>query len=231
MTRGLFKLLMCSLLFAGCNRQSSVENKAALPSLPVVAIEDIPAPKIQKVMIGRGQNLRLIGSAAYGHERFSGFVAVLNRIPDPERIGEGVELKTPSLGVAFRDAEMDQAYQPVLNVLAKACTDYFSIEPAYLAARQASGVQRGNFSIPADIQAKLVACADAIDAAVARLSAVKPPHGVPKLAIGQFRQAAKQIRELARGSIDGDGYDYDMVGQRFGLAFTNALIWTQQGHR
>lgn len=224
-------MVLCSLLFAGCDRKPSVPVKPAQRSLPVVAIEDIPAPKTQTVRVERGQNLRSIGAGAYGHERFSGFVAVLNGIPDPERIGEGVELKTPSLGLAFRDAGADPAYQPIFNALAKACTDYYDTEPAYLAARRASGVERGHFSIPVDIHATLLACAETIDAGVAKLSAVKPPHGVPEMAIGQFRQAAGHIRELAGGSIDGYGYDYDLVGQRFGLAFTNALIWTKQGHR
>ncbi len=224
-------MLLCCLLCTGCGRKQAIATKVALPSLPVVAIEDVPAPKTRNVTVQRGQNLRSIGAEAYGHERFSGFVAALNGIPDPERIGEGSELKTPSLGVAFRDAGMDPAYQPIFNAMAKACTDYYKTEPAYLAARQASGVDLGNFPIPADIQAKLVACADAIDAGVVRLSEVKPPHTVPKMAISQFRQASEHVRELARGSIDGYGYDYDLVGQRFGLAFTNALIWTQQGHR
>jgi hypothetical protein len=115
--------------------------------------------------------------------------------------------------------------------LAKAWTDYSAAEPAYLAARDASGVARGSFSIPPEIRARLIASADAVDAGIAVLSAAKPPDGVPKMAIGQFRQAAQQLRELAIGSIDGYGYDYDLVGQRFGLAFTNALIWTQQKHR
>jgi hypothetical protein len=51
------------------------------------------------------------------------------------------------------------------------------------------------------------------------------------MTIDQFKQAAGHIRELAAGLIDGLGYDYDLVGQRFGLAFTNALIWTQEHHR
>ena len=70
-----------------------------------------------------------------------------------------------------------------------------------------------------------------MDAGIAALSIVKPPDSVPKRAIGQFKQAADQIRQLAGGSIDGYGYDYDLVGQRFARGFTNALIWTQQKHR
>ena len=179
----------------------------------------------------RGSNLRAVAAAAYGHERFSGFVARFNDLPDPERVSAGAVLKTPSVSVALRDAGADPALQPALYALAKAWTDYCATEPAYLSARRASGVAAGTFPIPPEIKQKFVACADTIDAALEVLSSVRPPHSVPKMAIGQFRQAAGQIRELASGLIDGYGYDYDLVGQRFGVAFTNALIWTQQQHR
>lgn len=192
-------MLVCFLLFAGCDRKPAIESKAALPSLPVVAIEDVPAPATRTVRVERGQNLRSIGSMAYGHERFSGFVAVVNGISDPERVSEGAELKTPSLSMAFRDTGMDPAYQPIFNTLAKACTDYYKTEPAYLSARQASGVERGNFPIPADIQTKLVASADAIDAGVASLSAVTPPTRCPK-----WRSASSSRQLSTSGNSRGD---------------------------
>jgi hypothetical protein len=178
-----------------------------------------------------GSNLRAVAKMAYGHERFSGFVAEFNNIRDPERVMAGTELKTPSLAAAFQEAGLDAVYQPVINVLAKACTDYYATEPSYLAARRASGVPEGKFSIPADIHTMLSACADSIDAAVAHLRAVQSPHAIPQMAVEQFTKASAQIRELANGHIDGYGYDYDMVGQRLGLGFTNALIWVQQGYR
>ncbi|GEP45808.1 hypothetical protein BGE01nite_50990 [Brevifollis gellanilyticus] len=199
--------------------------------MPKVSIEEVPAPKEATVIVAEGSNLGAVGAEAYGHERFSGFIAAMNGIADPERVQAGASLKTPSLAVAFRDAGADATFQPALNVLSKACTDYYAIEPAYLAARQASGVERGEFAIPSEIAAKLRACADAIDAAVATLSTARVPHTRPSMTIDQFGQAAWHIRDLAAGHIDGYGYDYDLVGQRFGLAFTNALIWTQNHHR
>jgi hypothetical protein len=126
---------------------------------------------------------------------------------------------------------MDATYQPAINALAKACTDFHAALPGYLEARQASGVELGNFAIPEKSRDTFTKCADAIDAATRELETAKEPHKVPRMTIDQFAQASAQLRELARGSIDGYGYDYDMVGQRLGLAFTNALIWTQEQHR
>ena len=201
------------------------------PSVPRVAVEDIPAPANATVVLKLGDNLRAVGAAAYGHERFSGFVARLNGIADPERVMAGATLKLPSLSIAFRDAGLDPRYQPAINVLAKSCTDFHAVLPAYLNARNVSGVGAGHFAISSDLQRKLAACADGIDAACRVLRSPPAPHAAPKMTIAQFTQVSDGIRELARGSIDGYGYDYDLVGQRFGLAFTNAIVWTQSGHR
>ena len=215
----------------GCGRKTSSPAIAPAPPLPAVTIGQVPAPPAPTITVTAGSNLRSIGGAAYGHERFSGFIAALNGITDPEHIQAGAALKTPSLAAAFSDVGADPAYQPAINALAKACTDYYAFEPSYLDARRAGGVSKGKFAIDGRMSAKLIACADSVDAGVAALSTVSPPHTVPTMALGQFRQAADHIRELATGMIDGYGYDYDLVGQRFGLAFTNALIWTQQQHR
>jgi hypothetical protein len=182
-------------------------------------------------MVERGSNLGAIAAVAYGHERFAGFVAALNGVTDPGRIVAGQELRTPSLSSAFREAELDRRYQPAINALCKACTDYYATEPAYLKARHESGVSSGTFPIPEGIRVTFLECADTIEAATAALRTAKPPDNVPKMTIDQFHQVSGLIRELASGSIDGYGYDYDMVGQRFGLAFTNAIIWTQHHHQ
>jgi hypothetical protein len=228
--RFLFIAILCLSTMPGC-RRSTTEAFHSMPPLPVVRTEDVPPPAAGSVIVDRGTNLRAIAAAAYGHERFSGFVATLNGIPEPEHIAAGITLKTPSLSIAFRDSGLAPEYQPAINALAKACTDYRAAEPAYLAARSASGMTNGTFAIPGDSKATFVRCADAIDAAVAVLRTAKPPHTVPQMTIDQFKKAADQIRELASGSIDGYGYDYDLVGQRFGLAFTNGLIWTRNQHR
>lgn len=221
-------LFLVTLL--GCGRKSSPAGRSVV-ALPSLSVADIPAPTQAIVTVEPGGNLRAIGAAAYGHERFSGFVAVLNGIRDPERVAAGAVLKTPSIAMAFKDAGADAAFQPALYALAKACTDYHSIEPSYLVARAASRVSRGRFAIHAALSAKLAGCADLIDAGVASLASTRAPHSMPQMAMGQFRQAAGHIRELAAGEIDGYGYDYDFVGQRLGLGFTNALLWTQQRHR
>jgi len=226
--RCLISTVLAILISTGCRRPSS--PVAEIPPLPVVATEAVPPPASLSVIVDRGANLGTIAANAYGHERFSGFVAVLNGITDPGHLVAGQELKTPSFSSAFRDAGLDPRYQPAINALSKACTDYYAVEPAYLKARDESGVSSGTFPIPEGIRATFLGCADAIEAATAALRTSKPPDNVPKMTIGQLQQVSGLIRELASGSIDGYGYDHYMIGQRFGLAFTNAILWTQHQH-
>jgi hypothetical protein len=200
------------------------------PTLPTIAIADVPAPAQLLVKIEQGSNLRSIGAAAYGHERFSGFVAAHNGISNPERITAGTMLKTPSLAEVFRDSGLDPTYQPALNVLAKACADYFETLPNYLRERRGSVIEAGKFQISPEIEAKFLGYASDIAAALSVLRTVQPTQTVPTKAIAQFEQVNDYIRSLATGAVDDYGYDYDLVGQRFGLAFTNLLIWTQHEH-
>src|SRR6478752_2045008 len=86
---------LAALLFAGCHRGSS----KAVPPLPPVRTEDVPAPAKPSMVLQRGGNLRAVAGEAYGHEDFSGFVAALNGIANPERAMAGATLKTPSLSV------------------------------------------------------------------------------------------------------------------------------------
>ena len=100
----------------------------------------------------------------------------------------GATLKLPSLSIAFRDAGLDPRYQPAINVLAKSCTDFHAVLPAYLNARNVSGVGAGHFAISSDLQRKLAACADGIDAACRILRSPPAPHAAPKMTIAQFTQ-------------------------------------------
>lgn len=222
------------LLLAGCDKASRKSAAAAPPPppppLPVVAITDVPPPPTPDVELKPGSNLGIVAQEAYGHERFSGFLSVINGITDPTRIRDGTELKTPAIPIAFQEAGVDATYQPAINALAKAATDYFAQSGAFRGALTAS-TESGKPELSAGVTAAFISSADAVDAAVAVLEGAAPPHTVPKKSIEQFRQASAHLRKLAKGDIATDDYTQDTVGQRFGLGFTNAILWTKDGHQ
>lgn len=229
-------LIFAVLVFSGCDRAPKA-TKAPAPApaaplpLPSVAEAEVPPPSTQTVRVDTGMNLGSIAEEAYGHEKFSGFVARFNGIEDPEKVVAGTMLKTPALPAALREAGLDARYQPAINVLAKAWADYREELPGYLKSRQEGTVTNGTFAIPQNHRDRFLKCADAIEAAKQQLEKAEPPHQVPRMTADQFAQASSQLRQLASGAVDGYDYDSDLIGQRMGLGFTNALIWVQDQHR
>lgn len=226
-------LSFSALLFlAGCNKgsRSPAAKASPPPPLPLVAIADVPAPPSPIVELKPGANLGIVAQEAYGHERFSGFLSVINHIEDPTKIRDGTQLKTPSIPIAFQEAGVDAAYQPAINALAKAASDYFSSRPAFQGALSLSN-ESGKPELSSGLKATFTTSADAVDAAAAVLEGAKEPHTVPKKSIEQFRQASARLRELAKDNISTDDYNQDVVGQHFGLGFTNSILWTKEGHK
>jgi hypothetical protein len=134
--------------------------------------------------------------------------------------------------VALRDAGLDPRYQPAINVLARAWQDLRAMLQEYLKVRDASGAKDGQtFPIPQDLRARLVQCADGIDAAVDALSHPSPGHHAPRSTIGQFTGVAHSLRQLSTGYIFTHDYDTFLLQKGFGLGFTYALIWTQEHHQ
>lgn len=212
-----------------CDRKPAT---VAVPQLPKVEIDDVPAPASSSIVVQSGSNLRSIAAAAYGHEDFSGFVARLNGIAAPERLIAGATLKTPSLPIAFRDAGIDPRYQPAINALAMSWNDLQQILPDYTKARDESRtVGEYSFHITDNLRARLVKCADGIDASIAVLNNPSDGHKAPRSSIGQFARVSSSLRSLATGTVGSYDYDTFMLGKGFGLGFTYTLIWIQSHHQ
>lgn len=188
-------------------------------------------PPVAEVTMKEGSTLASVATATYGHPKFAAFLARLNGIANADHIASWTVLKTPSLPGALRNAGLAPRYQNTIDSLAKAWADFQAASSAYQKAREASGITSGKFPIPAEISTTLNATADAVDAAAKALSLPLSGHQAPQKTIGQLTQCSSQLRGLATGAVDGYGYDHDMVGQRFALAFTDLLVWAQERHQ
>lgn len=227
-----FSLLLLAVA-CGCGRKPP---RAIIPPLPSVKMEDVPAPASVTVTIPRGSNLNSVAEAAYGHRDFSGFVAALNGLADPERVAAGAVLKTPSLPAALHDAGLDPAYQPAFNVLAQTWAKVRIALPDYererdLALHTSGTRDTTTFAISAPLSRRLLQCADNMDAALDVLAHPKEGHKMPRSTIGQFAGAAGMLRSFATGQIGSLDYDVFMTQKSFGLGFTYALLWVQSHHQ
>jgi len=224
---------------AACHKSSPKTAKPhVVPPLPAVATADVPAPPLATVKLEKGMTLSKIAKEAYGHEKFSGFIAAYNHIEDPTKLKIGAEIRTPAIPQAFADESVDAKYLPAINVLAKTAHDYFELLPSYRAAVKPPAPKSGEtpaakvtVPVPAELKTKLEALADHVEAANAVFAAAAPPHKAPQATITQFRQAMDLLHNMAAGKIDSEGNNTDAVGQRFGSGMTDALIWTKQRHQ
>lgn len=228
--RPLLILVLSVLVLAlGCSRTSP---KTVVPPLPSVNIEEVSAPASPTITIPSGSNLREVATTAYGHENFSGFIAQLNGISNPERVAAGATLKTPSLAVGLRDGGLDPAYQPAINVLALTWDELRIALPDYKRERDSAGARDGaSFAITPDLRRRLLKCADAVDAALDVLARAREPHKVPRSTIGQFARVSRLLRHFADGRVESHDYDIFLSRKGFGLGFTYVLIWAQSNHQ
>ncbi|MCX6849823.1 MAG: hypothetical protein NTY98_12955 [Verrucomicrobia bacterium] len=225
----LLPILSLLLLTPSCSRKPP---KAVVPPLPSVKLEDVPAPASVTVTIPRGSNLRQVATTAYGYEDFSGFVAALNGLADPERVAAGAVLKTPSLPAALRDAGLDPAYQPAFNVLAQTWAELRTALPDYQRERDAAGARDGTtFAITVARSRRLIQCADYMDAALDVLAHPKEGHKLPRSTLGQLAGASGYLRLFATGQVGSMDYDVFLAEKSFGLGFTYALIWVKAHHQ
>lgn len=211
--------LACAAL-CSCGRRAE-----STPPTIVAASRAVPAPRRASVVIQDGSTLGEVAEEAYGHNRFAGFIAKINGLSDPERLKSGATIATPSLEKAFEKAHLDPQFQGAIHYLALSSTDYFALLPAYLEALHSSPRNK-DVALSPDLRQKLNACADYLDTADAILSSARAPFSPPKLAIGQFSKTSELLRKLATGIMI-DEYTRDTIAQRFGLGFTNLMIWTQ----
>ena len=79
----------------------------------------------------------------------------------------------------------------------------------------------------------LLEAADDLEQATEGLKQTRPGViGVPKHMIGQLEQNTATMRDLAAGKhSDPEGYDIDMVQQRYALALAYAIIWARDGFK
>lgn len=211
---------------AGCRKEPPPQRSR--PFLPVVKSADIPPPPETQVVLKAGMNLHMVAESTYGHERFSGVIAVHNQIRDETRIPANTSLETPSLPVLFQRDGLDPQYQPAINALAWAIHEFYQRLPELDKIRSGTPTE-GTVSLPSEMQASLQRLADAIDAANGVLAHVQPPHHPPKKAIGQLDQAVAQMGLLATGLKS--MYDTELAGQRLGLGTTNLLVWVRNHHQ
>lgn len=225
-----------SALLLACNEggqsQSSTiptqPKPATEPSLPLIPIPTvITQPEVFYVLVS--MPIEADVKRCYGSPTFLQFVEGVNG-KKLKSFKQGDKVYFPTLLHAFQQAKLDPDYLPAIQALSEAHTQFYQQLPAYLQARSRSHQAR-TITLPPAVQQGLQTSQRLVQQSLQRLKQPKATHHVPKKALQQLESLHSELDSLSAGKVDGYGYDYDMVQQHFGYAFSYLLQWTKQGYR
>ncbi|MEO5714375.1 MAG: hypothetical protein ABIT37_12885 [Luteolibacter sp.] len=211
--------------------------------LPVTLNAQTPAkPARHEMQVRKGRYIRDTAQEIYGHHDFEGMIVLYNNLGQGRSTYAADQLiKLPPIGQIFREAKMDPAYLEVIDEMIAIATEYLEVDRQYfeivgktdLKALQVEG-RPGSIRVPvsevtkakaADLERRLGVTREKL------VSGMKKGHSTPNSFLRNLDGARAYLKSVASGVVDENCYDVDMVSQRLGRAFTNALIWTRENYR
>ena len=229
-------ILGLSALLLACNEGdqsqsstiSTTPKPATEPSPPLIPIPTvITQPEVFYVPVSMPIEAGV--KRRYGSSTFLQFVEGVNG-KKLKSFKQGDKVYFPTLLHAFQQAKLDTDYLPAIQALSEAHTQFYQQLPAYLQARSRSHQAR-TITLPPAVQQGLQTSQRLVQQSLQRLKQPKATHHVPKKALQQLESLHSELDRLSAGKVDGYGYDYDIVQQHFGYAFSYLLQWTKQGYR
>jgi hypothetical protein len=177
-----------------------------------------------------GETLAEVARLRYGHQHYSRVIKLYNRLEDEQRIPAGYQLRLPDISVIVAEEGLTKVAAREVALILCARAKYDRVVKQLWALR----IERTNTSQPPeDVRRELLEAADDLQQATENLKQTRPGiTAVPRHMISQLEQNTTAIRALAEGEhSDPNGYDIDMVQQRFTLALAYAIIWAREGFK
>lgn len=224
-------LTLCLLTLGGavaCRQvQRTAQQSIRYPHehLPASAFE--PLAKLQTVeyQLRDGETLASVAKLRYGHQHYSGVIKLYNHIEDETKIAANSTLRLPDMSALLAEEGLTRVVPQEINLILCARAKYDKI------LSQLWPLPRGPQSMPENLKRELFEAADDLQQATDNLKVIKPGvTALPRSMIGQLEQCMEGMRSLTE-QIDTNGYDIDMVQQRFALALTYSIIWARDGFK
>ena len=195
-----------------------------------------------EAQVRKGQYIRDTAQDAYGHHDFEGMIILYNNLASGRATYPSDQtVKLPPIGQIFRESKMEPAYLEVIDELILIATDYQAVSREYfeivskidlveLRTKDHSGTIR--VPVSDGTKAKATTLEKRLGLAQAKLVAnLKSGHASPNAFLRNLEGARGYLKTVASGEVNENCYDVDMVSQRLGHAFTNALIWARENYR
>lgn len=200
------------------------------------------SPAKPELLVKKGQYIRDTAEQVYGNNDFDGLIILYNRLASGQATYSADQLvKLPPVGQIFREAKMDPAYLEVIDEMIAVATEYQRVSREFFETAGKHGLKDlqlkdkpGFIRVPVApaTLAKAAELERRLAAARSKLAAnLKHGHAAPNAFLRNLDGASGYLKTVATGVVDENCYDVDMVSQRLGHAFSNALIWTRENYR
>ena len=178
--------------------------------------------------LGDGETLASVARARYGHNKYSGVIKLYNHIADESAVKVGTNLRVPDMSLVLKNEGVTSVAPTEVELILCSRAKYDTVVGELWRLR----TQRSDsYALPETIKQQLLEAADDLQQATDGLKTTKPNiKNAPARMIGQLEQSMLLMKSLAAGDhSDPNGYDIDMVQQRYALALTYAIIWAREG--
>ena len=226
-------LVVFGVVIVSCRKPATVQpqpKRYPHEHLQTSALEPNAQLHTVDYKLGNGETLASVARLRYGHQNYYRVVKLYNNLADERQLAADHALRLPDMSVILAEEGLTKvaAQEVVLILCARA--KYDKVVKQLWTLRTES---TNNYQLPAEVRQELLEAADDLQQATESLKQTRPGvTGAPNRMIGQLEQNVVGMRELAGGEhSDRDGYDIDMVQQRYALALAYAIIWAREGFK
>ncbi|HXQ70374.1 MAG TPA: hypothetical protein VN844_07805 [Pyrinomonadaceae bacterium] len=177
-----------------------------------------------------GETLASVARLRYGHQNYYRVIKLYNNLEDERQLAADYTLRLPEISVILAEESLTKLIPQDVALILCSRAKYDKVVKQLWVLRAES---TNNYQLPTDVRQELLEAADDLQQVTESLKQPKPGvTGVPKHMIGQLEQNMLGMRALAQGEhSDPNGYDIDMVQQRFALALAYSIIWAREGFK
>ena len=175
-----------------------------------------------------GETIAGVAKLRYGHQHYYRVIKLYNHLEDERQIAADHALRLPEMSVILAEEGLTKVAAQEVALILCARAKYDRVVKQLWTLRT-----QETYQVPEDVRRELLEAADDLQQATESLKQLRPGvTGVPSHMIGQLEQNIAGMQDLAQGEhSDPNGYDIDMVQQRYALALTYAIVWAREGFK
>lgn len=172
-----------------------------------------------------------IAEMTYGHHSYKSMISNYNRFYSKRSVRKGkIIIYTPILSNLFKKIGLIPQYKQPFQRIFDVIEQYRAILPEYKQVRRKLERTQagGKIALPPSISEQLTLFASMLEKAISDFKRINRKRRTPKKMLSQLENAAALLSRMAKGNVDGYGYDVDMVEQRIAYALANAVVWSRR---